>query len=472
MAETKPATPAPKDTGWLPDYVYVGEKMESGLAFFADVTGRIVRFSREPADLAAAKRLPGQAALPGLVNTHAQSWQRVLRGRLALRSRGGQETVDGWREAQAMVLGRLGSEDIYDAARMAFLEMLVSGITCVGETLTLHRQPDGTPWPEPLQAAEAILRAAHDIGVRVALLNGAAMRENFGQPAGSAPARSGVATADDFIQETERLREHIQKNHPGDEAWIGVAPHSLAAVPLDALKAIATYARAKRLRLHLRMGEFAAEHAACLAEYGRSPAALLADAGLLDKRFIPVFGTHLGDEDLRTLGVAHVTVCACPGSGLAQHAGALQVDKLVAAGGAIALGTEGALHCNLLEDARLLEYQLRGRGQRAATFKDDVAAALFGAATVAGARSLGAPSGALEVGRPADFFTVNVFDPALVGASADGLLGALVLASSARAIREVWVGARQRVGQWRHPAQSAVIGRFAELQKKLWAGGS
>jgi formimidoylglutamate deiminase len=49
------------------------------------------------------------------------------------------------------------------------------------------------------------------------------------------------------------------------------------------------------------------------------------------------------------------------------------------------------------------------------------------------------------------------------------LLGAVVFASNPRAIREVWVGARQRVSGWKHPLQSPVVGRFADLQKKLWA---
>src|SRR5829696_8410372 len=65
------------ESGWLPDLVYTGEKFEAGLAFFADTVGRIVRFSREPADLAAARRLEGQVALPGLVNGHSHTFQRV-----------------------------------------------------------------------------------------------------------------------------------------------------------------------------------------------------------------------------------------------------------------------------------------------------------------------------------------------------------------------------------------------------------
>src|SRR6187401_2965424 len=76
-----------REGGWLPDCVYTGEKFEFGLAFFADALGRVTRFSREPADLTAARRLAGQAALPGLVNAHSHSFLRVLRGRTEQRGR-------------------------------------------------------------------------------------------------------------------------------------------------------------------------------------------------------------------------------------------------------------------------------------------------------------------------------------------------------------------------------------------------
>jgi len=458
---------APKEIGWLPDCVFTGEKFEPGLAFFADGTGRLTRFSREPNDLAAAKRLPGQAALPGLVNTHSHAWQRVLRGRVELRERADRDTLGNWREAHDQALGRLTAEDIYDTARMAFLEMLLGGITCVGECHFVHRQPDGAPWPEPDLAAREILRAARELGIRIALLNGAWARADFRQPAGSGPARCVTATAEQFIRETEALRVYIEKELPGDDAWIGVAPHSLGAVPLDYLKAVAAHARAKRLRLHLQLGEHAAEHDACVAEYGRPPAALLAEHGLLDKRFTAVHGAHVSDDDIRTLGAAHVTVCACPSSEVHLNASGFPAGKFLAAGAAVALGTDGQLQSNLLEDARLLEFQLRSERGRAAA--GDAAARWFSAATVVGARSLGAPSGALEPGRPADFFTVNLYDPSLAGAAPEALLGAVVFAATPRAVREVWVGARQRVGQWRHPLQSAVTSRFVELQKQLWA---
>lgn len=469
MVAVKPgATAAPKEIGWLPDCVYSGGKFEEGLAFFADGAGRISRFSRDAADLALAKRLPGQAALPGLVNTHSQAWERVLRGQVDLRPRADRDATGHWREAQERMVARLTAEDIYDAARMAFLELLLSGVTCVGECHYLQYQADGSPWPEPNQSAREILRAAHDVGIRIALLNGAQVRSGFRQAAGSAPARLLTPTAEQFVRETESLRDFIEKNHPGDEAWIGVAPHSLATVPLDYLKAVANYAHAKRLRFHLHVGADAAEQAACVDEYGRTPAALLAEHGFLDKRFVALHGTHLTDEDIRILGAARVTVCGCPASELHRGEGGFPLGKLVAAGATVAVGTDGHAQTNLWEDLRLLEYQLRGEGRRGTLLPGDFAASLFQMATVVGARSLGAPGGAIEIGRPADFFTVNRFDPALVGCAPEQLLTAVMFASSPRAIREVWVGARQRVGQWRHPAQSGIVARFGELQQRLW----
>ena len=40
---------------------------------------------------------------------------------------------------------KLDVDDIYDASRMAFMEMAVSGITAVGEFHYIHHSPNGQP---------------------------------------------------------------------------------------------------------------------------------------------------------------------------------------------------------------------------------------------------------------------------------------------------------------------------------------
>lgn len=449
------AAPTPRETGWLPDCVYTGDKFEAGLAFFADDLGRITRFSREPADLTAAKRLMGQAALPGLVNSHSQSWQRVLRGRSAQRARAELDPL-------AHAIGCLSGADLYDAARMAFMEMMLSGITCVGEFHTLHHQPDGTPWPEPNFLSHEILRAARDTGVRLALFKAACARAGFRQPPAPAQARYLTPAADQYIREVDALRDFVARNHPGEEAWVGVAPHSLRTVPLDYLKAVVAYAHAQRLRLHVPLSEQPADNEACVAEYGRTPVALLAEHGLIDKRFTAVHAIHITDDEARLLGAARATVCVCPTAERNRGDGLMPAAKLQAAGAALALGTDSQAQINLLEDLRRLPRS--GSGLEAA-------GALFQTATAAGARSLGAPSGALEVGRPADFFTVNLYDPSIAGAEPDTLLGNIVFSLERRAIRDVWVGARQCVANGRHPYQGAIVSRFVELQRRLWGSG-
>jgi formimidoylglutamate deiminase len=251
---------------------------------------------------------------------------------------------------------------------------------------------------------------------------------------------------------------------------MGVAAHSIAAVPLDQFKALAAYAHGQRLRLHVHVSTQVGQNEACAAEYGRTPVALLAEHGFVDKRFTAVDAIHLTDEEVRLLGSARATVCACPGTEHNLGLGTTPVEKLLAAGAGLALGTDSQGQIDLLKDARLLEYGLRVAQARRAVIAPDAATALFHAATVGGARSLGATGGALEIGRPADFFTVNLFDPAIAGADADSLLANIVFALERRAVREVWVGARQRLVNGRHSLHGAIVGRFVDVQHRLWAG--
>ncbi len=339
--------------------------------------------------------------------------------------------------------------------------MLASGITCVGEFHDLHHQPDGTPWPEPNFLAQEILRAAHDVGLRLALFPVANAKNG--------PPRTLTASADQFVRDTEALRVFVEKNFPADEAWLGIAASGLDSVPPDFLKAVTTYAHAQKLRLHLPVSERLADNEASAAAHGRTPTAVLAERGLIDKRFTAVNANHLSDDDVKLLGAARAAICACPTTARNLGLGLPPVDKLLAAGAIVALGSDSQIQIDLLEDARLLEYDLRTRRGQRPVLAAEAAAPLFHAATFGGARSLGATGGALEVGRPADFFTVNLYDPSIAGAEPGALLNNLVFSLERRAIREVWIGGRQLVVNGRHPHQGPIVGRFIDSQRRLWA---
>jgi formimidoylglutamate deiminase len=454
----------PTEIGWLPDFVYTGGKFEAGMAFFADPLGRIARFSREPADVAKARKLPGQAALPGLINTHSVAWHRVLRGRTDRRARPGSDPLAPWREAAAAAAGRLNESNLYDIARMSFTEMLLAGITCVGESHSL-RDVSTVAAGESETAVRALMKAAHDVGIRLALFGGAALRSGYKQPIGS--AQGGFSSAEAYLRATDALRLEIERNAAADEVWLGIGA-SLAAVPIDELKTIAAYAHAKRLRLQLRATDAVGDNETCTAEFGRSPVALLAQHGIVDKRLTVIHAVELSEAEIAALGAAKANVCACPSTELNFGFGLPDVAKLITAGAGIAIGSGAQEQIDLLRELRFLEYSLRGAQHQRPAIAVDAGAALLNAATVTGARSLGATGGALEVGRPADFFTVNIYDPSIVGADVDSLLANIVYGLERRAIREVWIGARQRLVNGRHPEQGLIVGRFVELQRRLW----
>ena len=382
----------------------------------------------------------------------------MLRGRLGSR-------VEDARAAEARALERLTDEAVFAAARIAFLEMLYAGITCVGEFHFLHHGAGGASGPGPQPLAQGIMRAAHEVGIRLALLNIACTRGDFRGGAAAAPVRFQAAGIDAFIRDTEELRVATAREYPADEIWLGTGVLSLAHAGADAVKALATYARAQRFRFHAHVATTAVEVQACVAEFGRGPVAVLAEQGVVDKRFTAVDGLHLTDDEVKALGTARATVCACPSAAQAAGLGAVAAGRILGAGAGLAFGTDSQAQINLFEDVRLQAYSLR---QDAAPAPDP-AIALLHAATVTGARSLGATGGALEVGRPADFFTVTLHDPSLAGADAGSLAAGIAGALERRAIRDVWIGGRQRIAGGRHPAHGAIVGAFVDSQKALWS---
>ena len=454
------------ETGWLADLIYTGGHFESGVAMMVDEGGRITRFSREPVDLDASLKLPGRAILPGLVNVHSHAFQRAIRGRTEHRTRVDRDTFWTWRVSMYHAANRIGPEAMYDIARMAFLEMLLSGITTVGEFHYVHHGVGG-PYLERNLLALEMVRAATGAGLRIALLRTAYVRAGWNLPPDPGQARFITPRVEDFIADTDALRASVAS----DLAWVGVAPHSIRAVPLDYLRAVANYARAANLRLHMHVAEQPAEVEACIAEYGRRPVELLHDEGILDSRFTAIHAIHITEEEARFL--AKSNVCACPTSERNLGDGAVPADRLYQAGAGICFGSDSNIQIDVLEDARLLEYHLRMNKLERAVLADEsatdsLARRLFSSATVTGAKSLGAPGGTLEPGRPADFFSIDLQDPSVAGADPNALLNHVVFALERTAVKEVCVNGQLIVRDGRHPLQEEIVSRFEKVQQDLW----
>ena len=459
--------------GWLPDYLYHEGSFVSGVAMMADDQGRIVRFSRSPEDLRAAQRLAHRALLPGMVNVHSHTFQRAIRARTEHRTKATRDTFWTWREAMYHAANCLSPDDIYHVARMAFLEMLASGITTVGEFHYLHHAPNGTRYENPNLLAERVLSAAREVGLRIALLRTAYVRAGFEKAPNPGQARFITPDVDDFIRDTDALRSCVSHSEPAGHAWIGVAPHSIRAVPLPYLLQVVKYARSRAMKVHMHVAEQPAEIEACQAEFGLRPVELLHRHGILDSSFTGVHVIHITERETGYLAEASARICACGTTERNLGDGIGPAERWVAAGVEICYGSDSNIQIDLLEDARQLEYHLRlERLERAVLAPDmeqeSLATRLFANATRAGADSLGAPGGTLEVGRPADFFTVDLDDLSIAGADPSSLLSHIVFSAERTAIRDVYVGGRAVVQQAGHALQEEIVHKFAEVQRKLW----
>lgn len=429
---------------WLPDLIYVDGRFESGRVIVCDDAGNIVRIAVSE-EVPEAVRLSGRALLPGMINAHSHAFQRVIRGRTEHRSQHTTDSFWTWREEMYAAANRLEAEDIYNISRMAFLEMALTGITAVGEFHYIHHQRDGSAYSDPNLLEREVIRAARDVGIRIALLRVAYARAGYKTEANPQQVRF-IEDSDVYLQRLEQL---LDVND--GMAWVGVAPHSVRAVPLDYLKTIVAFANERELPVHMHVAEQPAEVSACIEEYGRSPVALLETEGLLSKRFTAVHAIHVTPKAIASMARAGAFVCACPTTERNLGDGVVPVDAYFDAGVRIALGSDSQIQIDLLEDARELEYHLRLQKMQRNVLAPDLARKLFDCATVNGAVSIGLHGGGkIEAGSPADFFTVDLDDLSIAGATPDSLLTNIVFSLSRTAVRDVVVGGKQIVENGRH----------------------
>ena len=491
---------------WIPELLYANHRFGSGLALVCDDDGVISKISRVEELRDENKiNLPRRAMLPGMVNAHSHAFQRVIRGRTEYRTSEQRDTFWTWREMMYLAATRLTPEDIYDASRMAFLEMALGGITAVGEFHYLHHAPNGQPYDDPNLLAKEVIRAAADVGLRIALLRVAYARSGFQTEPNPEQARFIETESDIYLKNLEALIESVRSpsvsegnsanlalpdSGASETVWVGVAPHSVRAVPLDYLKRVIKYANKQDLKVHMHVAEQPAEVSSCIEEYGRTPFAVLATEGLLSKRFTAVHAIHVTPKAIPSFAETGAMICACPTTERNLGDGVVPANEYLKHEVPICLGTDSHAQIDLLEDARELEYHLRLQKLERAVLNvrspsvsegrpflgdaltnggaSDSAEFLFDCATINGARSIGAPNGTLSAGKATDFFTVDLDDPSIAGSSNDDLLASIVFAASRVAVREVVVGGKPIVSEGRHLIQEEVVERFKQLQKRLW----
>jgi formiminoglutamate deiminase len=400
-----------------------------------------------------ATRLAG-LTVPGLANCHSHAFHRGLRGRT---QRGG-GTFWSWREQMYRLAERLYPDSYRALATAVFREMVAGGVTSVGEFHYLHHRRDGGSYDEPNVMGLALVAAARDAGLRIALLDTCYLAAGIGRPPEGVQRRFSDGTAEAWQQRADELT--------GDAAGdvvVGAAIHSVRAVPHDQMRLVAEWADRFETPLHVHLSEQVAENDQCLATYGRTPTEVLAEAGVLGDRTSAVHATHLTDLDVVRLGAARVTACFCPTTERDLGDGVGPSRRLAEAGCPITLGSDSHAVIDLFEEMKALEMDQRSVHRTRGHWG---AAELLRAATGDGHASLGFPdAGRIAVGARADLVTLDLASARTAGTGG----GAETAAFAATAADVVQVVSGGRVVH--RAGDAADVGaQLDKVVRALWEG--
>jgi formiminoglutamate deiminase len=420
---------------YLAEYAWLGGPVPVADVLIEVTGGRIaiVRpgWAPGPAERGAIA-LPG-LTLPGLANAHSHAFHRALRGR----THGARGTFWTWRDGMYALAERLDPDSYHRLARAVYGEMVLAGITSVGEFHYLHHAPGGARYADPNAMGHALLAAAQEAGIRLTLLDTVYLTSTVdGEPLRGPQLRFGDGDLDGWASRAAALR-------PGPNARRGAAIHSVRALPGELIGDVVPVTEG--LPLHVHLSEQRAENEACQARYGCSPTELLHTYGALGPGTTAVHATHLSDVDRSLLGDTDTTVCLCPTTERDLADGIGQARALADAGSPLCLGSDSHAVIDLFEEARAVELDERLHTERRGHFSADE---LLAASTLAGNRALGWPdAGRIAEGQRADLVTVDLSSVRTAGAEP---LGAAVFAAGAADVTHVLVDGRPVVREGRH----------------------
>ena len=296
----------------------------------------------------------GRATVAAMPNAHSHAFQRGLRGR-AERLAPDRDDFWSWRTEMYRLAGELDPDSMRATAEVTYSEMGGAGYGAVGEFHYVHHQPDGTPYEERNAMAVAVAQAGVAAGLEVVMLPAAYHRAGWdGEDLPPLPGQLRFCDPDveTFLSRVEGLRSWA-RSVAG--VSVGVAAHSVRAVPRDWLEAIAEYSERTGIVRHVHAHEQRRELDECRAEHGCSPIELLEQTGFLGSRASVIHGIHVSADDVRLMAASGATVVSCPLTEGNLGDGVFPAMTYSAAAVPIAIGSDSQVRIDPFEEARELE---------------------------------------------------------------------------------------------------------------------
>ncbi len=357
----------------------------------------------------------GCVIYPGLVSTHHHLFQSILKGV----SSGINLPLMGWlRSVPHAYWSEIGEEELYVAARIGLVELLLSGTTTAADH---HYMFSDTYRFDP---ADVIFAAARDLGMRLVFCRGGAtVFRTFDTP-GYRPMPTEPLDA--MIKSVEACAQRYHDPSSASMSRVVFAPTAPPwAVEPPQLKVIADAARRLGLRLHSHMSETTDYVDFCMEKFGKRPIHWIAEHDWLGPDVWFAHLVHVDAEEMQLLLDTGTGMAHCPQSNCRLGSGVAPADLMAAAGGAVSLAVDGAASnesADMISEMHSAWHTHRALKGAAATTVEDVVRW----ATVNGARVLGMPDiGVLAPGKLADLAVFDLPSPRYFGLH-DKLIGPVV----------------------------------------------
>jgi len=327
-----------------------------------------------PRDIKASRIIDaaGKVVIPGLINSHSHIPMTLFRGLvedLVLRE---------WLEkVWHYELSGLSDESFCAGAKLAFAEMIRSGVTCVHDMY----------W-----AYMAIMDVAEGIGFR--LLSGPPIT-SIGDP--DVEQMFGAARA-----ALDRIKNY-RFTQPVVQA------HSTYTTTPAMMYRVRELKHEYGVQFTTHAAENQAEVDEVVEAFGRRPVEQLHEYGLLEPGTVLAHCVKLLDHEIELLSETTTSVAHCPESNLKLGSGIARVADMLAAGVNVCLGTDGAASNNDLDlfgEMRTAALLQKGYNENPELLTTTQTLEM---ATINGARAYGMGDliGSLEAGKRADIVIVD-----------------------------------------------------------------
>lgn len=347
--------------------------------------------------------LKGHVVLPGLVNTHHHLYQHLTRVVPAAQD----GNVWNWLKVLYPMWAKMTPESMRVAIQVGLAELALSGCTTAFDHQYVF--PNGCKLDDAIETAK-------ECGLRFHASRGSM---SLGQSKGGLPPDSCVENEDAILKDCQRVIDSFHDAKPYAMTRIVLAPCSPFSVTDDLMIESAKLARKHgKVNLHTHLAESLDEERYTLKKYNLRPVGVMEKFGWLGDDVWFAHSVHINDDEIATYAKTGSGIAHCPSSNMRLASGICPIKKCRDKGVKVGLGVDGSSSndcSHLLAETRmamllartLLSEHPGGPPAEKASWlsaRDALEIATLGGAKVLGRDDIGS----LEVGKCADFFSINV----------------------------------------------------------------